>query len=47
MVEVKCSVYSLQPVPRFGGAVEVEVYPINLSWRRHGRGGERCGRGQI
>ena len=38
MVEVKCSVYSLQPVPRFGGAVEVEVYPINLSWRRHGRG---------
>ena len=39
MVEVKCSVYSLQPLPRFGGAVEVEVYPINLSWRRHGRGG--------
>ena len=39
MVEVKCSVYSLQPVPRFGGVVVVEVYPINFSWRRHGRGG--------
>ena len=38
MVEVKCSVYYLQPLPRFGGAVEVEVYPINFSWRRRGRG---------
>ena len=25
MVEVKYSVYFLQPVPRFGGVVEVEV----------------------
>ena len=38
MVEVKCSVYSLQRVPRFGSVVEVEVYPINFSWRRGGRG---------
>ena len=39
MVEVKCSVYLLQPVPRFGGVVEVEVDPSNFNWRRHGRGG--------
>ena len=38
MVEVKCSVYFLQTLPRFGGVVEVEVYPINFSWRRHCRG---------
>ena len=24
---------------RFGGEVEVEVYPINFGWRRRGRGG--------
>ena len=39
MVEVKCSVYFLQTLPRFGGVVEVEVYPINFSWRRRDRGG--------
>ena len=39
MVEVRYSIYSLQPLPRFGGELEVEVYPINFGWRRHGRGG--------
>ena len=39
MVEVKCSVYFLQTLPRFGGVVEVEVYPITFSWRRRDRGG--------
>ena len=39
MVEVKCSVYFLQTLPRFWGVVEVEVYPINFSWRRRDRGG--------
>ena len=39
MVEVKYSVYFLQPVPRFGGVVEVEVDPSNFNSRRRGRGG--------
>ena len=39
MVEVKYSIYFLQPVPRFGGVVEVEVDPSNFNWRRRGRGG--------
>ena len=38
MVEVKYSVYFLQPVPRFGGVVEVEVDSSNFNWRRRGRG---------
>ena len=39
MVEVKYSIYFLQPVPRFGGVVEVD--PSNFNWRRRGRcGGE-------
>ena len=39
MVEVRYSQYILQPVPRVGSVVEVEVYPSNLSWKRRGRGG--------
>ena len=37
MVEVRCSIYFLQPLPHFGGVVE--VCPLNFSWRRRGRGG--------
>ena len=38
---INFSIYFLQPLPRFGGVVEVEVYPSNFNWRRHGRvGGE-------
>ena len=37
MVEVRCSRYFLQPLPHFGGVVEVD--PSNFNWRRHGRGG--------
>ena len=36
---INFSIYFLQPLPRFGGVVEVEVYPSNFNWRRHGRGG--------
>ena len=39
MVEVKYSIYFLQPLPRFGGVVEIQVYCSNFSWRRRGRGG--------
>ena len=39
MVEVRYSQYILQPVPRVGSVVEVEVYPSNINWRRCGRGG--------
>ena len=39
MVEVRYSIYFLQPVPRFGGVVEVEVDPSNFNWRMWGRGG--------
>ena len=39
MVEVSCRIYFLQPLPHYGGVVEVEVCPINFSWRRRGRGG--------
>ena len=36
MVEVRCSIYFLQPLPRFGGVVEVEVDPSNFNWRSGG-----------
>ena len=39
MVQVRYRTYFLQPLPHFGGVVEVEVWPINFSWRRRGRGG--------
>ena len=39
MVEVRYSIYFLQNVPHFGGVVEVDVCPINCSWRRRGIGG--------
>ena len=38
MVEVRYSIYFLQPVPRFRGVVEGEVDPINFNWRMWGRG---------
>ena len=38
MVEVRYSIYFLQPVPRFRGVVEVEVDPSNFDWRMWGRG---------
>ena len=40
MVEVGCCIYFLQPLPRFGGVVEVEVYPSNFLKRRGRVGGE-------
>ena len=36
MVEVRYSIYFLQPVPRFRGVVEVEVDPSNFNWRMWG-----------
>ena len=39
MVDIRCSIYFLQHVPRFWGVVEVEVQASNFNWRRHGRGG--------
>ena len=36
MVEVRYSIYFLQPVPRFRGVVEVD--PINFNWRMWWRG---------
>ena len=39
MVEVRYSIYLLQHLPHFGGMVQEEVWPINISWRRCGRGG--------
>ena len=41
------SIYFLQPLPCFGGVVEVEVCPSNFNWIRCGTGGERCARGQL
>ena len=38
---MRYSIYFLQPLPCFEGVVEVEVCPINFSWRRRGRGGVR------
>ena len=37
-VEVRYSIYVLQPLPCFGVVVEVEVDPSNFNWRRWGRG---------
>ena len=39
MVEVRYSIYFLQPLPGFGGVVEVEVHPSNSNWRRCGTAG--------
>ena len=44
VVELRCSICFLQPVPRFADVVEVEVCPLNFSCRRRGRGGEDVGR---
>ena len=38
VVEVRYSIYILQPVPHFRVVVEVEVDPSNFNWRRWGRG---------
>ena len=44
MVEARYSIYFLQPLPHFGGVVEVEVHSSNSNWRRRGRGGGEVGR---
>ena len=38
MVEVRYSIYFLEPLPRFWGVVEVEVDPSNFNWRWWGTG---------
>ena len=38
MVEVRYSIYFLQPVPRFRGVVVVEVDPRDFNRTRWGRG---------
>ena len=39
---MRYSIYFLQPLPHFGGVVE--VHSSNFNWRRRGRGGGEVGR---